>query len=151
MTAATTLKFSKIRVLAQRRCVPPVYSAPCGFNARALNRSKNLNEVVVPDYDEAAEEEDAPAWVGREVISLTWGVTGEGVLACELLADWEDFYNSTGSRGVRVEIECPAPAGLLAMEGLAHLASYTIGANRGEKGTLTVDLQGDGALVPVAP
>jgi hypothetical protein len=145
MAAATTITFSKVRVLLGDGASPEVFTAPCGFNARAFNRSKNVNEVVVPDCD----DEDAPAWVGRDVISLTWNITGEGVLAQESVESWEEFFNSNSSRMVRVEFEFGGSVGLIAYEGAAHLTTYNLGANRGERATINVELQGDGALVAV--
>lgn len=145
MAAATTLKFSKFRVLLGDGASPETFDAPCGFNARALNRSKTLNEIDIPNCD----DEDAPAWVGRDVRSLSWSVTGEGVLAEESIQMWEDFFDSTTSRNVRIEIELPSTAGVMAKVGLAHLSTFNIGGNRGEKVTVNVELQGDGELLAV--
>jgi len=144
MTLARTISFSKVRLLLGDGSSPEQYSAPCGLNSRALNRTKNLNEVNIPDCD----DEDAPAWVGREVQTLSWGVTGDGVIAEQSIEMWEDFFNGSTSKSVRVEIELPTQA-MLAYEGKAHLSNFTMGANRGEKATVTIELAGDGALVPV--
>jgi hypothetical protein len=144
MVAAAVISFSKFRVLLGDGASPEVFSAPCGFNSRALNRAKNLNEVVIPDCD----DEDEPAWVGREIVSLTWGVTGDGVLAEQSIEMWEDFFDSTVSRSVRVEIDLPTQA-TLTKEGKAHLSTFNIVGNRGEKVTVNIELAGDGALVVV--
>lgn len=143
MAEATTIKFSKLRVLLGDGESPETFSAPCGFNQRSLNRSKALTEIEVNDCD----DEDEPAWVGREVQSLTWSVTGEGVLPQESVRMWEDFFSSANSRNVRIEMLYPSET--IFFEGKAHLQTYTVGANRGEKVTKTIDLQGDGALVEV--
>lgn len=143
MAAATTIKFSKFRVLLGDGASPETFSAPCGFNQRSLNRTKELTEIEEPDCD----DEDDPAWVGREVKSLSWSVAGEGVLPQESARTWEDFFNSSSSRNVRLELIYPSES--IFYEGRAHLANYTIGANRGEKVTKNIDLQGDGALVEV--
>lgn len=144
MAQATAITFSKVRILLGDGASPETFGAPCGFNARALNRSKNTTEVDIPD----CADEDAPAWVGRDVRSLTWGVTGEGVLAEESVQDWEDFFASSAPRNVRVELEFPGSVGTLTYNGAAHLTTYNVGANRGERATINVELQGDGALVP---
>lgn len=145
MAQASVISFSKFRVLLGDGASPETFTAPCGFNSRALNRLKNLNEVVIPDCD----DEDAAAWIGRDVASLSWGVTGEGVLAEESIEMWEDFFDSTASRNVRVEIELPTQA-MLVKEGRAHLSTFNVAANRGEKATVNVELAGDGELVAVS-
>jgi predicted secreted protein len=142
MATASAITFSKFRVLLGDGASPEVFSSPCGFNSRALNRSKNLTEVDLPDCD----NEDAPAWVSREVRSLTWSVTGEGVLAEESVDVWEAFFDSNDSQNVRIEIEFPNSTEILV--GAAHLASYNITGTRGERVTVSVDLQGNGALLP---
>lgn len=146
MAQAVTLTFSKFRVLLGDGATPEIFDAPCGFNARALNQSKNLTEVDIPDCD----NEDAPTWVGRDVRSMTWSVTGEGVLAADSVQDWEAFWASNTSKSVKIEMEFPAPTGLITKTGKAHLATYNVGANRGERATINVEMQGDGELV-VAP
>lgn len=150
MAAATTIPFSKLKVLLGDGASPEVFTAPCGFNSRAFNRSKSLREDIEPDCDEEAEEEEDPAWVARTVESLSWNVTGEGVLPEESVAMWEAFFNSAASRNVRVELIYPGSIGTIAYTGKAHLQTYNIAAERGGKVTKNIDLQGDGALVPAA-
>jgi predicted secreted protein len=142
MAQATAIGFSKFRVLLGDGASNEVFTAPCGFNARALNRSKTTNEVDIPD----CADEDAPAWVGREVRSLDWTVTGEGLLVAESVESWNDFFDSTLSRNVRVEIEFPSPVGTITYNGAAHLTTYEITGTRGEKVTANIELSGDGAL-----
>jgi len=142
MAQATTLSFPKLKVeLGNSDGPPETFTAPCGFNSRALNRSKNLSEVVIPDCD----DEEAPAYVGRDVLSMTWSVTGEGVLAEEAVEIWESTWESTLPISVKITEEFAGTT--LVHLGKAHLATYNHGANRGEKATITIDLQGDGALV----
>jgi predicted secreted protein len=143
MAQATTIKFSKFRVLLGDGASPEVFTAPCGFNSRSLKRTKGTNEIDIPDCS----DEDAPAWVGREVKSLDWSVSGEGVLAAEAVAAWEDFFDSIDSRHVQIEIEFPAPVGTITMNGSAHLTNYEVNGERGGKVQLSIELVGDGALV----
>lgn len=143
MAQATTFTFSKVRVLLGNGASPELFAAPCGFNSRSLRRTKTTNEVDIPDCS----DEDAPAWVGREVRSLDWNVTGEGVLAEESVSMWEDFFDSSTSRNVQVIIDgVGITGGDITLLGRAHLTSYEIGANRGEKATISIELSGDGEL-----
>lgn len=145
MAQATTLKMSKFRVKLGDGESPEGFAAPCGFNARALNMSKNLTEIDIPDCD----DEDAASWVGRDVRSQTWSITGEGVLAEESVETWEEFFASTTSRNVQVEMEFPGSVGTITKRGFAHLATLDRGITRGERATLNVEIQGDGELATV--
>lgn len=144
MAQAVTLRYSKLKVYLGDGASPETFDFPCGLNSRALNRSKALTEIDIPDCD----DEDAPAWIGREVRSLDWSVTGEGVLDETAHTMWEDFFNSLNSRTVRIEIE--KTSGTVAFEGLAHLQTYNLTGNRGEKVGVNIELVGDGELASAA-
>lgn len=144
MALATTYAFSKLKVRIGDGASTESFSTPCGLNARALQRTKTLNEIDIPDCD----DEDAPAWIGREVKSLDWKVTGEGVLAAEALPLWEAMFEAGESRNVQIEILTVGVANdTISKIGRAHLSSYEISGNRGEKVGVTIELTGDGALV----
>lgn len=143
MAAATTIAFNKFRILLGDGASPETFSAPCGFSQRSLNRVKTLKDDLEVDCD----DEDAVAWKARTVESLEWSVTGEGVLPQESIRLWEDFATAATSRNVRIEMLYPSET--IFLVGKAHLANYTIGANRGEKVTKNIDLQGDGALTEI--
>jgi len=104
-------------------------------------------KTLKDDLEVDCDDEDAVAWKARTVESLEWSVTGEGVLPQQSVQLWEDFVNSPESRGVRIEMIYPNDT--IIYEGRAHMANYTVGANRGEKVTMNIDLQGDGALTEV--
>lgn len=137
----TTVKFGKFRVLLGDGNSPEVFTAPCGFTSKSLVLSKNLTEVNLPDCDDP----DAPAWVGRDVESLTASITGEGVMAFESADDWMDAFESTESVSVRVEIEFPTIT--YVYEGKMHIASMTLGAEQGGRVTNNIEMQSDGELV----
>lgn len=141
MAAPTTAKFGKFRVLLGDGASPEVFAAPCGFTSKSLVLSKNLTDVNLPDCDDP----DAPAWVGRDVESLTASITGEGVMAAESAPDWMDAFESTDSISVKVEIEFPAVT--YTYTGKMHIASMTLGAEQGGRITNNVEMQSDGELV----
>jgi len=143
MAQATVIGFSKFKVELGDGETPEVFTAPCGFLARALNQSKNLSEIDIPDCT----DEDAPSWVGREVRSMTWNVSGEGVLPEESIEEWEAFWDSSTSRSVKVTLEYPTTQ--VVKTGKAHLETYNQTVNRGEKLSKNIVLQGDGALTVV--
>ena len=142
MAQATTISFAKLKVYLEDPATPGVYVAPCGFNQRSFTRSKNLSEIDVPDCD----NEDLPAEVGREVRSLSWTVSGQGVVAGEAVGTWDKMFADADSWNVKIEEVFPAPTGTITYTGKAHLESLEHGANRGDKCTISVSLQSDGAL-----
>lgn len=142
MTLPTTLKFGKFKVEIGDGGSPEVFSAPCGFTQKSFNRSKSLNEVQIPDCDDP----DAPVVVSRDVASISFAVSGQGVLAGESVAMWDAFYASTTSRNIKVTQEFAAPIGTVVWTGKAHLESIEITAQVGNRVTANISLQSDGAL-----
>lgn len=148
MAAPTTYKFGKMLVYLEDRVTPNTYIAPCGFAEKTFEISKELSDTTIPDCDDP----DAPAWTGREVRALSWSVSGSGVLAKEAFEEWRTFAQSSGSRKVRVLIAQDTTAPYTAGDGgywtgPAHLESFQITANLGEKVQIAVTLQGDGETV----
>lgn len=141
MTAPTTAKFGKFRVLIGDSNSPINYAAPCGFTSKSLVLSKNLTEINLPDCDDP----DAPAWVGRDVQSLTAAISGQGVMAAESVETWMNGFEDTDSIPVKVEIEFPLIT--YTYTGLMHIATLTFGAEQGGRVTANVDMQSDGELI----
>ncbi len=140
MTQPTTARFGKLRILIGDSNSPIQYVAPCGFTSKSLTLSKNLTDVNLPDCDDP----DAPAWVGRDVESLTASITGEGVMAAESVETWMTAFEDTDSVPVKVEIELPAIT--YTYTGLMHVANVVFGAEQGGRITANVELQSDGEL-----
>ena len=141
MAAPTTAKFGKFRVLLGDSASPIVYTAPCGFTSKSLTLTKNLQEINLPDCDDP----DAPAWVGRDVQSLSASISGEGVLASESAPDWFAAYEDTDSVPVRVEIEFTTITWVYT--GFMHVAEMVLGAEQGGRVTANISMQSDGELV----
>lgn len=140
MATPTTARFGKLRILIGDGNSPINYTAPCGFTSKSLALSKNLTDVNLPDCDDP----DAPAWVGRDVESLTASITGEGVMAAESVEVWMNAFEDTDSVPVKVEIELPAVT--FTYTGLMHLSTLTFGAEQGGRVTANVEMQSDGEL-----
>lgn len=140
MASPTTAKFGKFRVKLGDGASPEVFTAPCGFTSKSLALSKNLTDINLPDCDDP----DAPAWVGRDVQSLTASITGEGVMAAESVETWMAAFESTDSVSVKVEIELPLTT--YTYTGAMHLSSLTFGAEQGGRVTANVEMQSDGEL-----
>ena len=140
MAQPTTARFGKFRVLIGDSNSPINYTAPCGFTSKSLVLSKNLTEVNLPDCDDP----DAPAWVGRDVQSLTASISGQGVLAAESVEVWQNAFEDTDSVPVKIEIEFPLIT--YTYTGLMHIQTMTLGAEQGGRVTCNIDMQSDGEL-----
>lgn len=145
MAQPQTAKFGAFRVLLGDGADPEVFSAPCGFTQKSFNRSKELSDITVPDCDDP----DAPAWVGREVRSLSSSISGSGVLAKTALPIWDEAFDSTDSVNCKVEMHWgPSGAGnIITYTQKFHLSSYEITADLGDKVQISVSMESDGAAV----
>lgn len=140
MAAPKTLRFGAFLVMLGTAVASPVYTAPCGFNSKSLVLSKDLAEIAIPDCDNP----DAPAWLARDVSSMSAAVTGEGVVAESSLDAWLAAYKSSDS--VPVKIVLKGSVQTYMWTGRAHLASLSFEAELGGRVQLSVDLQSDGEM-----
>lgn len=143
MTAATTIKGGKVRVLLDLSGGGS-YAAPCGFSSRSITFSKGLEEVTIPDCDDP----DKVDWVGRDATSLSIAVSGEGVLAVESGETWLTAWESVESVAAKIEIEFPATT--ITYTGRMHVESLEMGAPNARRVTLNVSMQSDGEMVRTA-
>jgi hypothetical protein len=143
MAKPTTTRGGKVRVLLGNSAIPPVYSNPCGLSQRSITFSKGLEEVNIPDCDNP----DAVDWLGRDAVSLSMSINGEGVLASESAEVWLDAFESVDSIPTKVEIEFPAKT--ITYTGLMHIESLELGAQNGRRVTQTVGMQSDGEMLKV--
>lgn len=141
MASPKTIKFGKFAVMLGTPGANPVYTAPCGFNSKSLTLSKELNDITIPDCDNP----DAPAWIGRDVASMSAAISGEGVVAESALPTWLLAYES--SEPVPVKVIMTGSATTYSFTGKMHVASLAFEAALGERVMLTVDLQSDGELL----
>lgn len=141
MAKPTTTRGGKIRVMLGNDASPQVFSAPCGLSQRSITLSKGLNEVQIPDCDNP----DEVTWTGRDASSLSIAISGEGVLASESIETWVEAWENVESVDVRVEVEFPVTTYI--WTGKMHVETLEIGANNGERATISVSMQSDGEMV----
>jgi hypothetical protein len=144
MAQPSTAKFGKMTISLGDDADPPVYTSPCGFTSKGVTLSKNLQEVNIPDCDDP----DAPVWVGRDVISQSATITGDGVAAGESLPDWDDAFMQTDPVPMKVEILYDG-LGTKIIEGMFHVDSEAITVEAGGRVNLAINAQSDGAITAV--
>ncbi|MGO4339009.1 phage tail tube protein [Labrys sp. KB_33_2] len=146
MARPTTTPYGKGRLLIGDGATPEVFTAPCGFTQMSITVDKSTSDTVVPDCDDP----DAAVWTDKGVQSMSWSSQMQGVLAKESWSLYRQATFSSASRNIRYEIEGmgtgPTTPDLL-LAGRAHI-KVQLQAQRGERFQVTVDLDGDGELVP---
>jgi TP901-1 family phage major tail protein len=121
---------------------PGTFIAPCGFTERSFTLSKETNETTSVDCD----DEDKAAFVDRDVVSKSASISGEGVLARESLPRWRAAFERDEPVLARIEIGGTAAQGGGYWQGLFHITSLEVGATRGERATLSVEMPSSGAV-----
>lgn len=141
MAQATRTKGGKVRVLLGSGTGPIVYTAPCGFTSKTVTFTKGLEEQAIPDCIDP----DKVDWLGRDAVSLSMSISGEGVLAEESVDTWMDAWESIDSVPVKVEIEFPAKT--LVWTGNMHVETVEAVGPNGRTVTSNISLQSDGEMV----
>ena len=145
MVAAASFRFSGYRVLLGDGASPEQFSSPCGFTERSFSLNRELSETNSPD----CANEDAPSWLERDVTSMSATISGQGVLDASALTAWITKLETTESFNARVELwRNGAKVGMWA--GAFQLESFETAATRGERATVNVTLQSDGAVAYTA-
>lgn len=140
MAQPTTTKGGKVRVLLDLENTNN-YVAPCGFSSKSLTLTKALEEINLSDCDEP----DAVNWLGRDAVSLSMSVSGEGVLALESAETWMLAWESVESVAAKVEIEFATKT--FTFTGNLHVETLEMGAPDGRRVTNNVSMQSDGPMI----
>lgn len=144
MAKPTTYKGSLVAIYLESTLTPGTFIKPCGLNNHTVTFTKNAQEVTVPDCDDP----EAPQWIERDVESLDFSATGEGILAVEAIEEWWTAFNSTDPINARIYIGAPADAinGYF-WEGAIHLNSFEIQGQTGQRATVSIGVVSSGELV----
>lgn len=140
MAAPSVLPGTKLLILVGNGAEPEVFSQPCGLTNKSFKLSATTNSTLIPDCDDP----EAPAWEAKEVNSLALQVTGTGVMAKESLAIWRDWFMSAGSKNCQMHID---DNDLGYFEGSMIISNLELGGQRGQKVTINVTIENDGAPV----
>lgn len=119
------------------------WSKPCGVRTKGYNRTNNLDETEVPDCD----DEDLPADVERDIRSRSAEITLAGALDKEDLDLWDEWEADGSTRRVRITVPGNLAAGGRTYVQPFKLASFNLGAERGQKWTFEATIQSDGARI----
>jgi len=141
MAQPTVPRGGKFRVLLGDDSNPIEYAAPCGFTSRSFTLTKGLEEQQMPDCDDP----DTIDWLGRDAVSLSMAINGEGLMAQESVETWLDAWESVESVPAKVEWEFPAKT--ITWTGLMHVETVQADAPNGRRVTSNIAMQSDGKMV----
>ena len=143
MAKPTTYKGSLVAIFLEDPAAPGTFARPCGLNSHSYQFTKNAEEVEVPDCDDP----EAPQWIERDVRSLDFSATGEGILAAEALNAWWTAFNSTDSINARIYIGAVDDAvNGYYWAGKVHVTQFNPSGQTGQRATVTINVASDGEL-----
>jgi predicted secreted protein len=139
MAQPTVLPGTKLLILVGDGATPEVFTAPCGLTTRGITFTASTNTTIIPD----CADPEAPAWEAKDVNGLSAQVTGAGVMAVESFDVWNDWFQQALARNCQIQLDDPA---LGQWEGSFILASLKYGGVRGQKVTVDVTMDNNGAV-----
>jgi hypothetical protein len=126
---------------------PETFIAFCTINgARSITGEAATNDFNIPD----CEDPDAMGWLAREKVSLSYSVSGAGILNTpdvEIFAEW---LADPLPRNCEIVVDVPAADGGVIFAGLFHLTTFEITGDRGSKMEASVSLVSDGEVTVTA-
>jgi predicted secreted protein len=127
--------------------VPEVFVAYCTINAaRSISGEAATNDFNIPDCDDP----DAMGWLAREKVSLSYSVSGAGILNTpdtEIFAEW---LADPLPRNCEIIVDVLAADGGVVFAGAFHLTTFEITGDRGSKMEASISLVSDGEVTVTA-
>ena len=142
MALPTTKSFGSFLVQVGNGGAPEVFAAPCGFTEKAFTLSADTSDTNIPDCDNP----DLPTWKGRDIVSQSAEVSGQGVMAAEAMPTWRAWFLSGAGRNLRILISGSGASGGGYWAGSFKLTALELGATLGEKVKCNVTAVSDGAV-----
>ncbi|WP_315833897.1 phage tail tube protein [Bradyrhizobium prioriisuperbiae] len=139
MAQPTVLPGTKLLILVGDGMSPEVFAAPCGLTTTGIEFSASTNTTLIPDCDDP----EAPAWEAKDINGLSATVTGNGVMAVESFAKWNEWFQSAEAKDVQVKLD---DASLGHWAGQFILSNLKFGGVRGNKVTVDVTMVNNGAV-----
>lgn len=142
MAQVETFNGSKILVKIGDGGSPETFAHPCLINtSRSVQGSVTTVDSVVPDCSDP----DAPAWIEREKDSISYTISGEGLMNRADIGDYLAWLKSADPKNVQVVI-ADGLSGAQVLSGAFHLTEFQISGTRKEKATCSITLVSDGVV-----
>lgn len=141
MAKPTTLTFGDFLIQVETAAGSGVYFDPCGFTSKSDAETAQVVETVVP---QCPPDEDDPAFIERDVNSISKSITASGVLSATQFDNWRTWMRSGESRSCKIWNATTLAKSGGYDEGQFVLSSLTKTGNRGEKIQVAVQMDSDG-------
>ena len=126
---------------------PETFVAWCTVNAaRSISGEAATNDFNIPD----CEDPDAMGWLAREKVSLSYSLSGAGILNTPDVQEFHDFLIDPLSRNCEIVVDVPAVDGGVIFAGKFHLTGFEITGDRGAKMEATITMVSDGEITVTA-
>ena len=140
MAQPTVIAGTKLLILVGDGATPEVFSGPCGLTSRGIAFTASTNSTLIPDCDDP----ELPAWEAKDVNSIAAQVTGNGVMAVESFNIWNNWFQAAVGKNCQISLAAP---NLGYWSGSFILTSLRYGGERGNKVTVDVTLDNNGAVI----
>lgn len=122
---------------------PEDFVARCSINAaRSLTGDAATNEFNIPDCADPT----ALANIVREKVSLSYSVSGAGILNTPDLAGFNTWLQSPYSKNCQIIVDVAGSDGGVIFQGAFHLTQFQITGDQGGKIEVSISLVSDGAV-----
>ena len=120
MAKPKTVSFTEMLIEVSMDASDATFSEPCLIvSNKAFTITASMNETAVPDCADPS----APAWIERQVDSLSAEFSGSGVMDAATHDIWRDWLLSGDPKTVRITIDRP-----LAEGGGSYLGQFKLGS-----------------------
>jgi len=137
MAQPTVLPGTKLLIHVENDASPATFSEPCGLTTKNATIRAATSTTVIPD----CADPDAAAWESTDVTSLSFEVSGSGVMGTVAFAVWRPWAESGANKRARIEVDT-----IGYWEGDFKVTEMTVTGERGQKITIDVTLRADGAV-----
>lgn len=142
MAQVETFTGSKILIKIGDGADPEVFAHPCLINTtRSIQGSATTVDNAVPD----CADPEAPAWVEREKDTISYTITGEGMMHASDIAVYAAWLKDPLSKNIQAVVADGDDAGHV-FSGAFHLTELQMGGGRKEKATGSITLVSDGVV-----
>jgi hypothetical protein len=126
---------------------PEAFVVYCTINAaRSISGEAATNDFNIPDCDDL----DAVGWLAREKVSLSYSVSGAGILNTPDAIIFAEWFEDPLPRNCEIIVDVPAADGGIVFAGAFHLTTFEITGDRGTKMEATISLVSDGVVTVTA-
>jgi hypothetical protein len=148
MTAVKHARGVKLLIKVGQADGPPeTFEAFCTVNAaRSISGEAATNDFNIPD----CEEPDKMGWLAREKVSLSYSLSGAGILNTPDVEVFAEYLADPLSRNCEIIVDVPAADGGVIFAGKFYLTQFEITGDRGSKMEATITMVSDGEVTVTA-